>query len=151
MSAMHEGKGHRLHGFACVVAMACAGVAACVSVERTLPDGSVERVPPAELPEYAQTVFKRHNAVSTALLEPMVALDESSPDYALLADAEDRMIEACAPVDALAIAYRDGERIGFSEKLRLARALESCEQATEAAASQLDEVKASARTSQPDS
>src|SRR4029079_16779148 len=109
-------------------------IAACVRVDRTLPDGRVERVPRAELPPYAQTVFKQRNAVSTEYLirTPEIADDDAAVTADLDA-AERRMDDACAPVDALAIAYRDGEEVGLRAKLRLAHALEPCAAATSAA------------------
>jgi hypothetical protein len=114
--------------------LAVLAASGCVSVERTLADGSVERVSRAELPKYAEEVFKRRNAVSTGFLERMPALEDGDPAIlATLEDAERRMDEACAPVDALAIAWRDGERVGFGAKLELARALEGCASATAAA------------------
>jgi hypothetical protein len=109
-------------------------LAACVRVERTLPDGTVERVPRAELPAYAQSVFKHRNAVSTQfLMRTPEAADDDPSRAAELDDAEHEMDEACAPVDALAIAYRDGQHLGLQEKLHAARALEGCASATSAA------------------
>ena len=109
-------------------------IAACVRVDRTLPDGRVERVPRAELPSYAQTVFKQRNAVSTEYLirTPEIADDDAAVTADLDA-AERRMDDACAPVDALAIAYRDGQEVSLRAKLRLAHALEPCAAATGAA------------------
>jgi hypothetical protein len=113
---------------------------ACVSVERTLPDGHTERVPRSELRDYAQEVFKRRNAVSTRFLEQAALVEtEDSAVATNLENTEQRMDEACAPVDALAIAYRDGERIGMLAKLRLVRALQGCAEATDAASRALDE------------
>jgi hypothetical protein len=119
----------RVTGLAAALALT-----ACVHVERTLPDGTVERVPRAELPAYAQSVFKRRNAVSTQFLlrTPEIA-DDDAASAAQLDAAEQRMDEACAPVDALAIAYRDGQHVGLQAKLKLAHALEACSAATSAA------------------
>ena len=123
-----------------LLVLASLGPSACVSVERTLPDGHTERVPRSELRVYAQDVFKRHNAVATRFLEQDALVESEEPDVARkLEDAERRMDEACAPVDALAIAYRDGEHIGLLAKLRLVHALEGCSDATEGASRALDE------------
>jgi len=123
-----------------LLALATLVLGACVSVERTLPDGHTERVPRSELRDYAQEVFKRRNAVATRFLEQdAFAESEDSAAATHLEDAERRMDEACAPVDALAIAYRDGERIGLLAKLRLVRALQGCADATEAASQALEE------------
>jgi hypothetical protein len=110
-------------------------LAACVSAHRTLPDGTVERVPRAEMHAHAEAVFRRHNAVSNAYLLHMPELEAG--DTTALEAAEAAMDAACAPVDALAIAYRDGQKMGFDAKLRLARALDACDAATSAAESAL--------------
>jgi hypothetical protein len=108
--------------------------AACVRVERPLPGGGTQRVPRSEIAAYAQEVFKHRNAVSTQFLERSAVLaDADSLAARRLEEAEDAMDAACAPVDALAIAYRDGESVGFGKKLELARALEGCATATAAA------------------
>ena len=119
---------------AALAATAMFTITACVRVDRTLPDGRVERVPRAELPSYAQTVFKQRNAVSTEYLirTPEIA-DGDTAVSAALDVAERRMDDACAPVDALAIAYRDGQEVGLRAKLQLAHALEPCAAATTAA------------------
>jgi hypothetical protein len=116
---------------ACAVVVATATLAACVSAHRIGPDGERERVPAAELRTHAEQVFKRHNAVSTAFLTRMDALEQTDPArYEALADLETRMYAACAPVDELAVAYRDGERVGLFAKMRLARSLDACAETT---------------------
>jgi hypothetical protein len=125
---------HRRLVVGCALAVACLAVAACVSAHRVLPDGRVDRVPRAELPRHAEAVFKRRNAVSSAFLLRMPELEGRDPAAgAELEVAESAMDAACAPVDALAIAYRDGDRIGLRAKFALVRALERCERATIAA------------------
>ena len=125
--------------------IATLAAAACVRVERTLPDGSVERISRAELPKYAEEVFKHRNAVSTQFLERMPGIEDRRPDaIAALEDAERRMDAACEPVDALAIAYRDAQPMTFEAKLRLARALEGCATATDAAERALESASGSA-------
>jgi len=114
---------------------------ACVSAERTLPDGRVERVPRSQLPAYAQEVFKHRNAVSTEYLLRTPELDDDSA-AAGLAAAEQAMDRACAPVDALAIAYRDGQDVGLRAKLDLVHALAPCEAATRAAEQALKDANA---------
>src|SRR5262245_46147400 len=109
-------------------------IAACVNVERTLPDGRVEKVSRAELPSYAEAVFKHRNAVSTEYLVRTPEIADSDPVVTDELDvAESRMDAACAPVDALAIAYRDGREVRLRSKLQLAHALEPCATATSAA------------------
>jgi hypothetical protein len=117
---------------ACVGALVVASaLGGCVSAHRIGPDGTRERVPPAELRAHAESVFKRHNAVSSAYVTRMDALEQADPArYEALADLEARMYEACAAIDELAIAYRDGQRLGPLAKMRLARSLDACADAT---------------------
>lgn len=113
---------------------------ACVHVERTLPDGSVEHVPHAELPSYAQAVFKHRNAVSTQFLTRTSEMSDDDPGRDAELDAAEREMDAaCAPVDALAIAYRDGQRLRLQAKLHAAQALEACASAASAAEEALAE------------
>ena len=128
-----------------LLVLAALAVSACVRVERTLPDGSVERVSRAELPQYAEEVFKHRNAVATQFLERMPAIEDRDAGAAgALEEAERRRDAACEPVDALAIAYRDSQAMTFEAKLRLARALEGCAEATGAAERALVDAGASA-------
>ena len=127
-------RGTRITAGAALLAVAGLAITACVRVERSLPDGSVERVSREELPQYAEEVFKHRNAVSTRFLERTPEIEDGDPDTArTLEEAERRMDEACAPVDALAIAFRDAERMTLKAKLALARALQGCAEATDAA------------------
>ena len=126
---------------ACVAGLSGVVLSACVHVERTLPDGSIERVPRAELPAYAQSVFKHRNAVSTEFLMRTPAVADDDPARGVELDAaEHEMDVACAPVDALAIAYRDGQHLGLRAKLHAAQALEDCSSATTAAEEALADV-----------
>jgi hypothetical protein len=119
---------------AVLLAVTGLAITACVRVERTLPDGRVERVSREELPRYAEEVFKHRNAVSTRFLERTPQIEDGDADTArTLEGVERRMDEACAPVDALAIAFRDAERMTLKAKLGLARALHGCAEATDAA------------------
>ncbi|MEO0424551.1 MAG: hypothetical protein AAF184_19595 [Pseudomonadota bacterium] len=83
--------------------------------------------------EYAAEVFRRHNSVSSGLLEALPFLEADAPDLAeQLLSAEDAMNTACAPIDAVAVRYRDGESVDLGDQLAFARALEACERETAA-------------------
>ncbi len=108
-------------------------LAGCVSVTRTLPDGSTERLRGEAIREYASEVFRRHNAVSSTLLEALPYLEADDPDLAeRLLTGEQAMNAACEPIDAVAIRYRDGAQVDLGDKLSFARALEACERETAA-------------------
>lgn len=124
-----------------LAALLLGGLAAgCVSVTRTLPDGSTEVLRGEEIREYAAEVFRRHNAASSALLQVLPVLETGDVAAAdRLLEAEARMNRACAPVDALAIAYRDGREVDLGDRLAFARALEDCEATTRALENRLAE------------
>ncbi|MEM9384985.1 MAG: hypothetical protein AAGA68_07970 [Pseudomonadota bacterium] len=104
-----------------------------MSVIRTLPDGSTERLRGESIRAYAGEVFRRHNAASSALLEALPFLEAEAPEVAeKLLGAEETMNSACAPVDAVAVRHRDGESVDLGDQLAFARALESCERETAA-------------------
>ncbi len=125
------------------VALASLLVAGCVSVTRTLPDGSTERLRGNEIRDYAAEVFRRHNTVSSRLLQALPYLEEADPSLAdSLLDAEQRMNAACAPIDALAVAYRDGADVALGDRLAFARALNDCEETTAALEGELDGLEA---------
>lgn len=106
-------------------------VAGCVSVTRTLPDGSTERLRGDDIREYAGAVFRRHNAASSALLTALPFIEDDAPDVAerLLA-ADERMSAACAPIDRVAIAWRDEGAVDLGDKVAFARALNDCQTQT---------------------
>jgi hypothetical protein len=114
----------------------------CATVTRTLPDGSTQRLRGEEIRTYAGEVFRRHNAASSTLLQALPVIEISDPAAAdRLIEIEGHMNEACAPIDALAIAYRDGRDVDLGDKLAFSRALDDCEQASrrlEAALAALD-------------
>lgn len=119
---------------------------ACVTVTRTLPDGTTERLRGDEIRAYAGNVFRRHNAASSALLEALPYLETQAPHTAdALLDDEERMNEACAPVDRVAVAYRDTGSADLGDRIAFARALDACEQATRALEAELEAAGVSVR------
>ena len=54
-----------------------------------------------------------------------------------LIDADDRMMQACAPLDKMVISRRDNRKVGVKELLRTAELIPDCEAATREAASLL--------------
>jgi hypothetical protein len=122
--------------------LACVLLAGCVSVTRTLPDGSTERLRGDAIRDYATEVFKRHNAASSMLLQALPFIEDVDVDAAdALLDAESTMNAQCAPIDALAIAYRDGQPVDLGDRLAFARALDACETSTRALEDRLTEIQ----------
>ncbi len=81
---------------------------------------------------YVETVFREQNRVATELA---FALEDADDDVRAdeLAAAEEDLLAACAGLNAIAAARRDGERLGRLQALAAARAAPDCERATAAA------------------
>lgn len=78
---------------------------------------------------YVETVFREQNAVGTELA---FALEDGTGGSDLAA-AEDALLAACAELNRLAAAERDGRRLPNAERLHAARSAPECERAAAAA------------------
>ena len=86
-----------------------------------------------EFRTYARQVFEIHNEAVTKIAYALDDL-ESDPDqidrYNGIVDADDRMMDACAELNQLAIARRDDKQVGLSELAGVASSIPDCERAT---------------------
>jgi hypothetical protein len=122
---------HRLASSGAVAAglLALAGCAPYI----TAANGDRMRANSQEFRDYARQVFEMHNEAVTKIA---YALDdvEFDPDqidrYNSIVDADDRMMDACAELNKLAIARRDDKQLGLSELARVASSIPDCERAT---------------------
>lgn len=87
--------------------------------------------------DYVEDVFREQNRVATELAFALE--DERDPERLdLLEAAEDGLFAACANLNALATARRDGERMGPLRGLSAAREAPECERAAADARAVLD-------------
>jgi len=112
----------RTVAFAAVVL--AAGCARVVTLE-----GERLNVRSDEFRRYVETVFREQNRVATALAFALEDADDEARLDALEA-AEEDLLAACAGLNAIAAARRDGERLGRLQALSAARAAPECERAT---------------------
>ena len=92
-------------------------LAGCASAV-TATDGRTLRLDSPEFRVYVERVFREQNAVATALA---FAQDEASGiRYDTLLELEDALLAACAEINALAAARRDGRSLGVREQARMA-------------------------------
>lgn len=84
----------------------------------------------AELRADAARVFKAHNktAGEVMLLLPELAVD--APAAVELMDADAAMLAACEPLNALAIAQRDGDEPTLAQRRQIPATIEACRSAT---------------------
>lgn len=97
----------------------------------TTADGSRLPVASDRFAAYAEQVFREQNRVATALafaLEDAPTTD--SEEFAALESAEESLLAACAGLNEVAAARRDGGRSGTRRQLRAAKQAPACEQAT---------------------
>lgn len=99
----------------------CAGI--------TTVDGQKMRMSSPQFRAYVEQVFRHQNQVATALL---FAMEEAQGEEARarLALLEDSLLSACAGLNELATARRDGARLGVFREAGLARETPMCEAMT---------------------
>jgi hypothetical protein len=118
------------------IAAASLGLAACATI--TTAAGRRLGLSSPEFRAYAETVFRRQNEVGTEL---GLAIDDraatAGTEPAALDAAEDRLLAACAALNAMAAARRDDRPVTLSQRLESARSVPDCERATDAAAAAL--------------
>lgn len=91
-----------------------------------------------ELRAYVEAVFRDQNAAASDLAFAIEEHGSSAPDAdpAAARDldmAEEALLGACAGLNELATARRDGERLGLRRSAALAREAPDCDRATRAA------------------
>lgn len=108
------------------------GLSACgVTVQR--PGAEDEQwMSKAEFRAYAETVFRRQNALQSRLLFLLPELEHSDPArYQRLVAAEEELIEACRPLVELALQRRRGLEIGFLQRIHLPPKITACDRETQ--------------------
>lgn len=98
-----------------------------------------------EFREYAASIFRQHNSASVTIIETLDVIaiegdflaesfDSAQFDFASyvkqLQQADELMLEACAPINELAAAHRDGSGITRSKQLALIDAIPECQRKT---------------------
>lgn len=109
-------------------------LAGCASTVTTL-DGRVLRPSSAEFRGYVESVFREQNAVATELA--FAQADAAGVLVDELGGLEDELLRACAGVNALAVANRDGRSAGVVRGAAMAATAPDCEAAAARARSRL--------------
>lgn len=117
---------------AAIAALAATGCAAVRTADgRRLPLAS------NEFRAYVEQVFRRQNAAASELA---FALEDASDERATrLAGAEDELFDACAKLNRLATARRDGRSLSIRDAKRAAESAPACESAAAAARAVLEQ------------
>jgi hypothetical protein len=107
------------------VTLVCNGCATVTTV-----DGERLALTSNEFANYVERVFREQNRVADALAFAL----EGAAGRADLMQAEQSLLTACAGVNELATARRDGESLGFRRSAANARSVPECERAAQEAA-----------------
>jgi len=100
----------------------------CASV--TTADGQRLALTSTEFASYVERVFREQNRIADALA---FALEGEAADRTDVMEAEQALLTACAGVNELATARRDGEGLGLKRSAANARSVPACERAAEVA------------------
>ena len=94
----------------------------------TTAGGDVLGVGSVEFRDYVEQTFREQNRWADELLRAQEASDGER--HAILLDVEDALLSACAGLNELALAQRDGRSIGRLRQAQLARTAPDCEAST---------------------
>ena len=100
----------------------------CATVTIPIADRGEKTMTIDEFSKYTEAVFRRQNRASDQVI--MLAEEMDPPTYQKLADAEEKMLEACRPLNEIAARQRDQESVGLTLKLEIAPAIDACDRAT---------------------
>jgi hypothetical protein len=108
-------------------------LAGCAGITTYSEDGSIETRSQQDFEAYAESVFRRQNEAGSDLVIIYMDLDSDADAGSLeaLSSAEDRMLDACRPLNDAALMWVKGEEPGFFQRLHLMNSLSSCERYTD--------------------
>lgn len=89
----------------------------------------------------AETAFRQHNEVSSAVMLLLPELDPEKAETRALLDSDQHMLAACQPLNAVAVSRRDQRPIGIKRRLAAGRAIDACRSATAATRLLLDKLQ----------
>ncbi len=111
-----------------VLTMATLLLQACATVTIRTAGGGEKTMTIEEFEQYTEAVFRRQNHASDQVI--MLAEEVDQTTYQKLAEAEEKMLEACRPLNEIAARQRDQESVGLALKLEIAPTIDACDRAT---------------------
>lgn len=100
----------------------------CATVTVQTAGGAEKTMTIEEFEKYTEAVFRRQNRASNQVI--MLAEEVDQPTYKKLSKAEEKMLEACGPLNEIAARHRDQESVGLMLKLEIAPTIDACDRAT---------------------
>jgi len=125
----------RLRSYVAIVLAAAAALGGCAGV--VTQDGQRLALTSPDFRAYVERVFRRQNQVATEVELALEDAPAAASAPAGLAAADDRLLAACAGLNELATARRDGVKLGLRRQARAAKTVPQCERAAQAAADAL--------------
>jgi hypothetical protein len=107
-------------------------LAGCAGITTYSEDGRIETRSQQDFETYAESVFRRQNEAGSELAMIYMDLDGDADANSIetLSSAEDRMLDACRPLNDAALLQVKGEEPGFFKKLHVMNSLSRCERYT---------------------
>jgi hypothetical protein len=100
----------------------------CANVTTYAPDGRMEVRSQAEFETYAESVFRRQNEAGSQLVyiyTDLESIDDAS--YKAITSSEERMLQACEPVNQMAVLMLNQEEPDFFFKIHFMNSLSACD------------------------
>jgi hypothetical protein len=118
-------------GYGIIVTVLALTLTSCTSVRtRTLERGAVTMTE-QQFAAYVEHVFRYHNKVMNDLINASVNASDLGDDGDGLADAEEKMNQACEPLNEVVSAESVAQGVSFWTKRKLPDAVPECEDATQ--------------------
>ena len=104
----------------------------CSTITTYTPDGTAENRSIEEFELYVEEVFRRQNRISTELIMLLIDYDLNSTEdqHLLLVDAEEKITDACQPLNTMVIMKVENRAIDMSLKFKIVNTISKCEYIT---------------------
>ena len=104
----------------------------CSTITTYTPDGTAENRSIEEFKLYAEEVFRRQNRISTELIMLLIDYDIDSKEkqHQLIVDAEEKITDACQPLNTMVIMKVENRDIDMSLKFKIVDSISKCDYIT---------------------
>lgn len=103
----------------------------CSTISTVTPDGHRESRSVDEFKSYAEDVFRRQNKASSELILLLIDIESSDQEnYSKLQNAEKRIMDACQPLNSMAVMMVENRKIDMSMKYSVMTSVSECDYIT---------------------
>ena len=104
-------------------------ISGCSTMSTRPPETSVQKHRFIDIEGRAESVFRRQNNISSKIALLLIDSGEDEK-YQTLIDAEERVIDACSPLNRIAVMLAEGHTIDLELKYAAINSLDKCERTT---------------------